>query len=336
VNAPGRDVLLRAEHVVKHFPVGRGFVRQRGVVHALDDVNLELHRGEALGIVGESGCGKSTLANLLVLLDQPTAGRIEYEGRDVSRFSKDGRKAYRRDVQMVFQDTVGALDPRMTVADIVGEPWRIHRGVVSKRDRPGRTRELLARVGLNPDHVNRYPHQLSGGQRQRVGIARAMALEPKVLILDEPVSALDVSVQAQVLNLVKDLKDDFGLTYIFIAHDLSVVRQVSDRVTVMYLGKIVEVGAEEDVLLRPSHPYTQALLSALPSPERSETRLPRIILSGDLPSPTDPPSGCRFRTRCWKAQDLCAQEEPALVDRGTGHPAACHFVDVEQAAELGS
>jgi oligopeptide transport system ATP-binding protein len=329
------EPLVTVEHVVKHFPVGRGLIRHRGSVHALDDVNLELRQGEALGIVGESGCGKSTLANLLMLLEHPTKGTIAYQGRDVSRFSKRDRKQYRREVQMVFQDTVGALDPRMTVADIINEPWRIHRDAVPKRERSTKIRELLARVGMNPENINRYPHQLSGGQRQRVGIARALALEPKVLICDEPVSALDVSVQAQVLNLLKDLQEEFGLTYVFIAHDLSVVRQVSDRVVVMYLGKVVEVGGEEDVLLRPSHPYTQALLSALPSPER-DARIPRIILSGELPSPTNPPSGCRFRTRCWKAQDICAEEEPALVDRGTGHPAACHFVDVEQAAELGA
>jgi oligopeptide transport system ATP-binding protein len=335
VTAPAGEVVLAADHVVKHFPVGRGLIRHRDAVHALDDVSVELRRGEALGIVGESGCGKTTLAALLMLLEKPTAGRVLYEGRDVSKFSKREARAYRREVQMVFQDTVGALDPRMTVADIISEPWRIHRGPVAKRDRPTRIRELLAHVGMNPDHVNRYPHQLSGGQRQRVGIARALALEPKVLICDEPVSALDVSVQAQVLNLLKDLRDDFGLSYVFIAHDLSVVRQVSDRVVVMYLGKVVETGDEEGVLLRPSHPYTQALLSALPSPER-DARVPRIILSGELPSPIDPPSGCRFRTRCWKAQDICAEEEPALVDRGTGHPAACHFVELEQAAEVGA
>jgi oligopeptide transport system ATP-binding protein len=322
------EVLLSAEDVVKHFPVGRSLVRSRGQIHALDEVTVELRTGEALGIVGESGSGKTTLANILMLLERPTAGRVTYQGRDISGFTKSERKEYRREVQMVFQDTVGALDPRMTIADIIGEPWRIHLGVVSKRDRPARTRDLLARVGLNPDLVDRYPHQLSGGQRQRVGIARALALEPKVLICDEPVSALDVSVQAQVLNLLKDLRDDFGLSYVFIAHDLSVVRQVADRVAVMYLGKVVEVGDEAAVLLRPSHPYTQALLSALPSPEQGDGRAPRIVLAGDLPSPTNPPSGCRFRTRCWKAQALCEREEPALIDRGTGHPAACHFVEV--------
>jgi oligopeptide/dipeptide ABC transporter ATP-binding protein len=321
------QVLLSAEDVVKHFPVGRGLVRSRGAIHALDGVTVELRAGEALGIVGESGSGKTTLANVLMLLERPTAGRVTYQGRDLFEFSKSERKEYRRKVQMVFQDTVGALDPRMTIADIVGEPWRIHRDVVRKRARPARVRDLLARVGLNPELVDRYPHQLSGGQRQRVGIARALALEPSVLICDEPVSALDVSIQAQVLNLLKDLRDDFGLSYVFIAHDLSVVRQVADRVAVMYLGKIVEMGDEEGVLLRPSHPYTQALLSALPSPERELERAPRIVLAGDLPSPTSPPSGCRFRTRCWKAQALCEQEEPALVDRGTGHPAACHFVE---------
>jgi oligopeptide transport system ATP-binding protein len=330
VAGPPPEVLLAAEDVVKHFQAGRGLVRKQGQIHALDGVTVELRAGEALGIVGESGSGKTTLANLLMLLERPTAGRVTYLGRDISMFTKDERKVYRRQVQMVFQDTVGALNPRMTIADIIGEPWRIHSGVVPRRDRPARTRDLLARVGMNPDLVDRYPHQLSGGQRQRVGIARALALEPKVLICDEPVSALDVSIQAQVLNLLKDLRDDFGLSYVFIAHDLSVIRQVADRVAVMYLGKVVEIGDEGEVLLRPSHPYTQALLSALPSPEREDMRTPRIVLAGDLPSPTNPPSACRFRTRCWKAQELCEREEPALIDRGTGHPAACHFVEVAE------
>ena len=328
------EPIIRVDDVVKHFPVNRGLIRHHDAVHALDNLSVDIVRGEALGVVGESGCGKTTLANMLMLLERPSEGRILYEGRDTAAFSKDERKQYRREVQMVFQDTVGALDPRMTVADAISEPWNVHRGFAPKKERPAKIRELLGRVGLNPELVSRYPHQLSGGQRQRVGIARALALEPKVLICDEPVSALDVSVQAQVLNLLSDLRDEFGLTYVFIAHDLSVVRHVSDRVAVMYLGKIVEIGDEGDVLLRPSHPYTQALLSALPSPD-VDARLPRIILSGDLPSPTNPPSGCRFRTRCWKAQELCAQEEPELVDRGTGHPAACHFVEVGQAVEIG-
>ena len=327
VGAAG-DVLLSVEDVVKHFPVRTGLFGGKGVVHAVDGVSLELRRGEALGLVGESGCGKSTLASMLMLLERPTSGRILFEGQDVSRFNKKQAKAYRRQVQMVFQDTVASLDPRMTVADIMSEPWMIHGGL-ARGDRQARTRELLARVGLDPDHANRYPHQFSGGQRQRIGIARALALDPQVLICDEPVSALDVSVQAQVLNLLKDLRDDYNLTYIFIAHDLSVVRQVADSVAVMYLGKVVEFGGEEDVLLRPSHPYTQALLSALPAPEQEvRGKVRRIVLSGELPSSVTPPSGCRFRTRCWKVQPVCADEEPALVERGTGHPAACHFADV--------
>ncbi|HYX79521.1 MAG TPA: dipeptide ABC transporter ATP-binding protein [Actinomycetota bacterium] len=322
-----RETVISVNDIVKHFPVRTGLFGGKGSVHAVDGVSFDLHRGEAFGIVGESGSGKSTLASMLMMLEPPTSGTISFEGRDLASFHKAERRAYRRQVQMVFQDTVGSLDPRMTIGDVLSEPWAIH-GTVPKRERARRARELLERVGLDPDHVNRYPHQFSGGQRQRIGIARALALEPKVLICDEPVSALDVSVQAQVLNLLKDLRDEFELTYIFIAHDLSVVRQVCERVAVMYLGKIVEVGTEDEVLLRPSHPYTQALLSALPDPERDLRRREAIVLSGDLPSAIEPPSGCRFRTRCWKAQQLCADEEPALVDRGTGHPAACHFVDL--------
>jgi oligopeptide transport system ATP-binding protein len=325
---PEREAVFHVDHVVKHFPVRTGLFGGKGEVHAVDDVSFDLRRGEAFGLVGESGSGKSTLANMLMLLENPTAGTISFEGRDLSSMNKAERKAYRRRVQMVFQDTVGSLDPRMPIADALSEPWSIH-GTVPKTERHRKARELLERVGLDPDHANRYPHQFSGGQRQRIGIARALALEPEVLICDEPVSALDVSVQAQVINLFKDLRDDFDLTYIFIAHDLSVVRQVADRVAVMYLGKIVEIGTEDDVLLRPSHPYTQALLSALPTPERDlREEGEKIVLSGDIPSAIEPPSGCRFRTRCWKAQQLCADEEPALVDRGTGHPAACHFVEL--------
>jgi oligopeptide transport system ATP-binding protein len=325
---PTGEVMFRVENVVKHFPVRSGLFGSKDVVHAVDDVSFDVRRGEALGVVGESGSGKSTIANLMMLLDRPTSGLIEFEGEDITRFSHKRGKDYRRRVQMVFQDTVGSLDPRMTVSDILGEPWRIQ-GSLSRLERQTRTRELLARVGLDPDHANRYPHQFSGGQRQRIGIARALTLQPDVVICDEPVSALDVSVQAQVLNLLKDLGEEFGLTYIFIAHDLSVVRQIADRVAVMYLGKVVEFGDEAEVLLRPSHPYTQALLSALPSPEREvEGHVGRIVLQGELPSPVHPPSGCRFRTRCWKAQPKCAEEVPELIDRGTGHPAACHFVDV--------
>jgi oligopeptide transport system ATP-binding protein len=325
---PRGEVLFRVRNLVKHFPVRGGLFAGKDVVHAVDDVTFDVHRGEALGVVGESGSGKSTIANLLMLLEKPTSGTIEFEGRDVGTYHKKDRKAYRRRVQMVFQDTVGSLDPRMTVSDILTEPWKIQGGL-ARREQQARARDLLARVGLDPDHVNRYPHQFSGGQRQRIGIARALTLQPDVVICDEPVSALDVSVQAQVINLLKDLADEFNLTYVFIAHDLSVVRQIADRVAVMYLGKVVEIGLENEVLLRPSHPYTQALLSALPSPERdAEGRTGRIVLQGELPSPVHPPSGCRFRTRCWKAQQKCADEVPELIDRGTGHPAACHFVDV--------
>jgi oligopeptide transport system ATP-binding protein len=327
-DASEREAVFHVDQVVKHFPVRTGLLGGKGKVHAVDDVSFHVRRGEAFGLVGESGSGKTTLANLLMLLEVPTAGTISFEGRDIASLGRSDRKAYRSRVQMVFQDTVGSLNPRMTIADILSEPWAIH-GTVPNSERHRRARELLERVGLDPGHVNRYPHQFSGGQRQRIGIARALALDPEVLICDEPVSALDVSVQAQVINLFKDLRDDFDLTYIFIAHDLSVVRQVADRVAVMYLGKIVEIGTEDDVLLRPSHPYTQALLSALPSPERDLGERPdRIVLSGELPSAIEPPSGCRFRTRCWKAQRLCADQEPELVDRGTGHPAACHYVEL--------
>jgi oligopeptide transport system ATP-binding protein len=325
---PDADVLFRVRNLIKHFPVRGGLLAGKDVVHAVDDVSFDVRRGEALGLVGESGSGKSTIANMMMLLERPTSGSIAFEGEDITAFGRRRSKVYRRRVQMVFQDTVGSLDPRMTVADILGEPWRIQ-GTSTRREIQSRSRELLARVGLDPDHANRYPHQFSGGQRQRIGIARALTLQPDVVICDEPVSALDVSVQAQVLNLLKDLGEEFGLTYVFIAHDLSVVRQIADRVAVMYLGKVVEIGDEAQVLLRPSHPYTQALLSALPSPEReTEGRTGRIVLQGELPSSVHPPSGCRFRTRCWKAQTRCAEEVPELIDRGTGHPAACHFVEV--------
>jgi oligopeptide/dipeptide ABC transporter ATP-binding protein len=277
--------------------------------------------------VGESGCGKSTLANLFMLLEEPTAGQILFHGKDISVFSKAETRVYRRQVQMVFQDTFGSLDPRMTITDTLTEPFTLHREVLPKKQWNDKVLELLKLVGLDPNHADRYPHQFSGGQRQRICIARALALDPKILVCDEPVSALDVSVQAQIINLLKDLQQELGLSYIFVAHDLSVVRQIADRVAVMYLGEIVEIGEESDVLLHPSHPYTKALVSALPSADVSGRMLgERIVLSGDLPSAADPPQGCRFRTRCWVAQPRCEAEKPALIDRGTGRLAACHFV----------
>jgi oligopeptide/dipeptide ABC transporter ATP-binding protein len=327
------DLVLRAEDVVKHFPIRDSLFGSSGKIHAVDGVTLDLHEGEVVGVVGESGCGKSTLANMFMLLERPTSGRILYRGKDISTFSKQESRTYRRQVQMVFQDTFGSLDPRMTIADVLKEPFTVHRDMLPKAQWNDRVRELLALVGLDPDHANRFPHQFSGGQRQRICIARALALGPKVVVCDEPVSALDVSVQAQVINLLKDLRDEFGLSYVFVAHDLSVVRQIADVVAVMYLGQIVEIGAESDVLLHPSHPYTQALVSALPTPDAQGHMVgKRIVVTGELPSPSDPPSGCRFRTRCWLAQPRCASEVPALIDRGTGRPAACHFVDVASAS----
>ncbi len=321
------DVLIRVDDVVKHFPLRDKLIGSSGVIHAVDNVSLELREGEVLGVVGESGCGKSTLANLIMKLDEPTSGTIEFRGVDLASFTDEQLRDYRREVAMVFQDTFGSLNPRMTINDVLTEPFTIHRDVLDKDLWPDKVRALLDLVGLDPDHANRYPHQFSGGQRQRICIARALALDPKVLVCDEPVSALDVSVQAQIINLLKDLRDEFGLSYIFVAHDLSVVRQIADRVAVMYLGQVMEIGDEADVLLHPSHPYTQALVSALPTAdEEGNVTSERIVLSGDLPSPADPPSGCRFRTRCWMAQQKCADEEPALIERGTGRPTKCHFV----------
>jgi oligopeptide transport system ATP-binding protein len=321
------DVVIRVDDVVKHFPVKDKVFGSSGVIHAVDNVSIDLHEGEILGLVGESGCGKSTLANLIMKLEEPTAGHIEYRGTDLATFTDEQLRSYRREVAMVFQDTFGSLDPRMTINDVLSEPFTVHRDILDKDLWPDKVRALLKLVGLDPDHANRYPHQFSGGQRQRIGIARALALDPKVLICDEPVSALDVSVQAQIVNLLKDLHDEFGLSYVFVAHDLSVVRQIADRVAVMYLGQVQEIGDEADVLLHPSHPYTQALVSALPTADdQGNVTGQRIVLSGDLPSPADPPSGCRFRTRCWMAQQKCADEEPALIERGTGRPTKCHFV----------
>jgi oligopeptide transport system ATP-binding protein len=327
------EPLLEVRGLQKYFPLTQGIVFKKtiGHVHAVDGVDLTLRRGETVGMVGESGCGKSTVAKLLVALEKPTGGSIIYKGQDVARMGGRALKQYRREVQIIFQDPYGSLNPRMTVGDIVAEGWAVHADVAPRKGRLQRTQELLERVGLNPDYVNRYPHQFSGGQRQRIGIARALALRPEVIVCDEPVSALDVSVQAQVVNLLEDLQDDFGMSYLFIAHDLSVVRHLSDRIAVMYLGSVVEEGTESQVYGSPSHPYTQALLSSVPLHEPAlRGQKDRILLQGDVPSPADPPSGCRFRTRCWKAQDICATEPPALVDRGQGHPAACHFAEARE------
>jgi oligopeptide/dipeptide ABC transporter ATP-binding protein len=328
------EALLKVENLVKHFPITQGIVFQRqiGAVRAVDGVSFELRRGETLGLVGESGCGKSTVAKTLLRLETPTSGNAWYKGEDIFAMAPERLRKLRREMQIIFQDPYTSLNPRMTVGDIISEPWEIHRGIVPRDQRRLHVGELLERVGLDPDHVNRYPHQFSGGQRQRIGIARGLALNPDVIICDEPVSALDVSVQAQVINLLGEIQDDFGLAYIFVAHDLSVVRHISDRVAVMYLGRIVEIGTETDIYDRPTHPYTQALLSAVPIPDPAgRGRTGRIVLQGDVPSPANPPSGCRFRTRCWKAEEVCAKEDPALIDRfGHGHPSACHFADVRE------
>jgi peptide/nickel transport system ATP-binding protein/oligopeptide transport system ATP-binding protein len=331
--AAGSEI-LRVEGLVKHFPIRAGlFKRQVGQVHAVDGVDFNLTAGETLGLVGESGCGKSTLARTVIKLLEPTAGRVTFNGQDITEYSRRQMREVRRELQIVFQDPYASLNPRMTVREIVAEPLRIH-GLYRGRQGRQRTDELLRTVGLSPEHGNRFPHEFSGGQRQRIGFARALALNPQLLVLDEPVSALDVSIRAQVVNLLESLQRDFGLTYIFVAHDLSLIRHVADRVAVMYLGKIVELGNRMDVYERPTHPYTQALLSAVPIEDPAlRGKRERIVLTGDVPSPANPPSGCRFRTRCWKAQPICAEEEPALIDRGHGHPSACHFAEVVKPLE---
>ena len=325
------ETILSVDNLVKYYPVTRGVVFRRtiGHVRAVDGVSFDLKAGETLGVVGESGCGKSTLARVLMNLEKPTSGTVKYRGDTLSGLKGAQLRRMRRQIQLVMQDPYTSLDPRMTVGDLIGEPFEIHPEVAPKGDRRRKVQDLLEVVGLNPEHINRYPHQFSGGQRQRIGIARALALRPEIIVCDEPVSALDVSIQAQVMNLLDRLQTEFGLAYIFIAHDLSVVRHLSERVAVMYLGKIVEIGSEEEIYERPKHPYTQALLSAVPVPDRNVRHTKQIIrLTGDVPSPVNPPSGCRFRTRCWKAQDICATEVPDLVERpGTDHPSACHFAE---------
>jgi oligopeptide/dipeptide ABC transporter ATP-binding protein len=328
--------LLQVTDLVKTFPVRKTGIITRtiGHVQAVSGLTFHLAAGETLGLVGESGCGKSTTGRAILQLHKPTSGSVRFDGKELTKLRGGPMRAVRRDLQIVFQDPYASLNPRWTVNDIVAEPIRIHGSASGVKNPQKRVNELLELVGLNPEHRNRYPHEFSGGQRQRIGIARALALEPKMVVLDEPVSALDVSVQAGVVNLLEELQERLGLAYLFIAHDLSVVRHISDRVAVMYLGKIVEMGTRDELFERPTHPYTQALLSAVPVPDpRQERGRERIVLKGDVPSPVNPPSGCRFRTRCWKAQDICATEEPALIVRessGGTSLSACHFAGVRE------
>ncbi|MET7856968.1 dipeptide ABC transporter ATP-binding protein [Streptomyces sp. NPDC005318] len=320
------EPLLKVDNLVKHFPIKKGLLqRQVAAVKAVDGISFDVRPGETLGVVGESGCGKSTMGRLITRLLEPTGGSIEFEGRDITHLGVSAMRPMRRDVQMIFQDPYSSLNPRHTVGTIVSAPFKLQ-GVTPEGGVKKAVQDLLSLVGLNPEHYNRYPHEFSGGQRQRIGIARALALKPKLVVADEPVSALDVSIQAQVVNLLDDLQDELGLTYVIIAHDLSVIRHVSDRIAVMYLGKIVELTDRKSLYEAPMHPYTKALMSAVPVPDprRRGVASGRILLKGDVPSPISPPSGCRFHTRCWKATDVCKSQEPPLIALKTGHQVACH------------
>ena len=319
------EALLEVRDLKKHFPIHRGiFQRQVGTVKAVDGITFDIKRGETLGLVGESGCGKSTAGRTILRLYDATEGSIRFDGTDVATLDGENLRATRPRMQMIFQDPQACLNPRMNVGSIIAEPLDEHRSM-GRKQRQERVRELLNAVGLNPDFTNRYPHEFSGGQRQRIGIARALALEPEFIVCDEPIAALDVSIQAQVVNLLEDLQDSLGLTYLFISHDLSMVRHICDRVAVMYLGKIMELAPREALYSRPQHPYTQALLSAVPIPKPSvEATRKRILLSGDVPNPANPPSGCVFRTRCRRATEICAQEVPQPTDQGGGQIVACH------------
>jgi oligopeptide/dipeptide ABC transporter ATP-binding protein len=328
IEAKAREPLIRLEGIKKYFPITRGIMFQKhiGDVHAVDGVDLEVYPGETLGLVGETGCGKSTLARVVMRLFKPTEGKLYFEGQDISDLKGKELRELRRNLQMIFQDPFASLDPRKTVGTIISEPFRIHK-TVPKDKIKGEVQELMELVGLNPEHYNRFPHAFSGGQRQRIGVARALALKPKLIVCDEPVSALDVSIQAQIINLLEDLQEELNLTYLFIAHDLSIVKHVSDRVAVMYLGRIVEMAPGDGLYLNPKHPYTGALLSAVPVPDpRLAAQRKRIILEGDVPSPIDPPSGCRFHPRCPRAQfPTCREEDPQLEPFHEGQVAACHF-----------